>query len=76
MQICVLSGHREATIKSYLSGDQYLHISEGENDPFSRPLHHLEYTLRGVKRCEAEAGVNKRVRLPISPEILRKIKTV
>ena len=67
---------KHRTIKSYLSGVQYLHISEGENDPFTRPLHSLEYTLRGVKRCEAEAGVNKRVRLPISPEILRKMKTV
>ena len=67
---------KHRTIKSYLSGARYLHISEAENDPFTRPLHRLEYTLRGVKRCEAEAGVNKRVRLPISPEILRKMKTV
>ena len=67
---------KHRTIKSYLSGVRYLHISEGENDPFTRPLHRLECMLRGVKRCEAEAGVNKRVRLPISPEILRKMKTV
>ena len=33
----------------------------------SRPsLPRLEYTLRGVKRCEAEAGVGKRERLPIN----------
>ena len=32
--------------------------------------------LRGVKQCEAEAGLKKRERLPISPDLLRKIKSV
>lgn len=67
---------KHRTIKTYLSGIRYLHIAEGEGDPFTRPLHRLEYTLRGIKRCEAEAGVKKRERLPISPTILRRIKAV
>ena len=29
-------------------------------NPFTRPLHQLEYTLNGIKRCEAEAGVRKK----------------
>ena len=45
-------------------------------DPFVQPLHRLHYTLRGVKRCEGECGETSRERLPISPEILRKIKAV
>lgn len=67
---------KHRTIKSYLSGVRYLHIAEGEGDPFLKPLHRLEYTLRGIKRCEAEAGEKSRERLPISPTILRKIKAV
>ena len=50
---------KHKTIKCYLSGVRYLHIREGMPDPFDSRLHRLEYTLRGVKRCEAEAGVRK-----------------
>ncbi len=67
---------KHGTIKSYLSGIRFLHISEGEGDPFSKPMHRLGYTLRGIRRCEAEAGEKSRERLPISPAILRKIKGV
>jgi integrase len=67
---------KHRTIKAYLSGVRYLHIAEGEGDPFLKPMHRLEYTLRGIKRCEAEAGEKSRVRLPISPDILRKMKAV
>ena len=62
----------DQTIKSYLSGVRHLHI-EGSPDPFIQPLHRLHYTLRGVKRLEGEKGVE---RLPISPNILRRIKKV
>ncbi len=67
---------KHKTIKCYLSGVRYLHIREGMPDPFDSRLHRLEYTLRGVKRCEAEAGVRKRERLPVSPAILRRIKSI
>ena len=69
-------GLKHRTIKSYLSGVRHLHIEEGLADPFVQPLHRLHYTLRGVKRCEGERGETSRERLPISPEILRKIKAV
>ena len=58
------------TIKAYLSAVRYLHIAEGANDPFTPVLHRLQYTLRGIKRCEAEQGGKNRERLPISPDIL------
>ena len=62
------------SVKSYLSGVRHMHILEGLGDPFKQPLEQLHYALRGVKRCEGERGMDTRERLPISPEILRKIK--
>ena len=55
---------------------RHLHNAEGKGDPFARLLRCLGYTLKGIKRYEAEAGVIRRERLPISPGILRKIKAV
>ena len=37
-------------------------------------MNQLHYVIRGIKRCEAEEGDGTRVRLPISPSLLRKIK--
>ena len=37
-------------------------------------MNQLHYVIRGIKRCEAEEGGGTRVRLPISPSLLRKIK--
>ena len=59
-----------------MSAVRFLHIAEGEQDPFLPTLQRLHYILQGIKRSEAERGVEKRVRLPISPGILRKIKAV
>ena len=67
-----LNIHR--TIKSYLPGVRHMHIMEGLGDPFKQPLEQLHYVLRGVKRCEGVRGMDTRERLPISLEILRKIK--
>ncbi len=59
-----------------MAGVRHLHISEGYGDPFSAGLHRLHYVLRGVKRAEGMAGVSKRERRPITPDLLRKIKGV
>ncbi len=67
---------RHRTIKSYMAGVHHLHISEGQGDPFSAGLHRLHYVLRGVKHAEGMAGVTKRERRPITPDLLRKIKGV
>lgn len=67
---------KHRTIKCYLSAVRYLHIAEGFDDPFTPSLHRLQYTLQGIKRCEAEQGRGNRERLPISPDILRLIKAV
>lgn len=70
------AGLRHRTIKVYLSAIRFLHIAEGEGDPFQRPHHRLQYVLQGIKRTEAEKGIERRERLPISPDILRKLKMV
>ena len=35
---------------------------------------HLEYTMRGIKRVQAQNPVEGRVRLPITPDIMRKMR--
>lgn len=69
-------GLKHRTIKAYLSAIRYLHIEENGCDPFTSPLLRLQYILRGVRRTEAEGGGQKRERLPITPDILRKMKEV
>ena len=69
-------GLKHGSIKVYLSAVRFLHIAEGAGDPFHPTLHRLQYTLRGVKRCEAQGGSSRRERLPVTPSILRKVKAV
>ena len=69
-------GLTHKTIKVYLAGVRFLHIAESQPDPFASVLHRLEYTLRGIKRCEAAKCQGKRERLPMSPLLLRKMKAV
>ncbi len=69
-------GLKYRTMKVYLSAVRYLHIMEGAADPFQKPLCRLQYTLQGVKRTEACSGTTARTRLPIGPEILRRMRAV
>ena len=70
------SGLKHRTIKSYLSAIRFLHISEGLSDPFRAPLSRLHYVLRGVRRIESEKNTPCRECLPISPQLLLRIKSV
>ena len=70
------AGLKHRTIKVYLSGVRFLHIVEGFHDPFKPVLLRLEYTLRGVKKSEAEKSGGSREHLPISPHLLNQIKVV
>jgi hypothetical protein len=68
---------KHATIKVYLSAVRNLQISYGLDDPFAgTALPQLDLVMRGIKRAEAEKGVSKRERLPISPLILNQLKQV
>ncbi len=72
----VKEGLRLRTIKVYLSAVRFWHIAEGREDPFQSRMERLQYMLQGVKREEASRGCSPRVRLPITPAILRKLKAV
>lgn len=70
-------GLKHRTIKTYLSGVRFLQIRSGYPD-FFRGTHtpRLDYTLRGVKRVEAEQGGSQDRRLPITPSLLRRMRGV
>lgn len=60
-----------ATIRSYLSGIRHFHITHGHGDPLIGRLR-LDLVLKGVRRDLAKQA---RTRLPITPLILRAIRT-
>jgi len=41
---------KHKTIKVYLSGVRFLHISEGFSDPFQQPMNQLHHVLWGTSR--------------------------
>ena len=69
-------GLQHSSIKGYLLAICRLQIVKGLGDPFvvSWPL--LEYTLQGIKLCQAKHRENRSKKcLPITtPDILRKLK--
>ena len=67
---------KHRTIKAYLSGIRFFQIKDGLGDPFQHkamPL--LEYVMTGIKREQARGGEPPRLRLPITPDVLRILKT-
>ena len=61
------------TVKNYLAAVRYTQISLGLGDPEMSKMPQLEYVVKGLKRSSAGP---KRTRLPITPEILRRLKGV
>lgn len=64
------------TIKCYLSAIRHLHIDRGLGDPGISKMARLEQVLRGVKSVQAKRNIKEKPRLPISLDILRKLRTV
>ena len=64
------------TIKCYLSAVRHLHIAEGMRDPNISKMARLEQVLRGIKAVQARGKVKVRPRLPISIDILSKLRGV
>ena len=62
------------TVKSYLAAVRHAQIAIGLGDPQIGAMPRLEYVLKGLKK--KVAGKDRRVRLPITPGILRKLKRV
>jgi len=63
-----------ATIKVYLAAVRHMHVSTGFHDFFNSQLTpRLQLVLRGIKKCQALTHL-QRVRLPITLQIMYKIK--
>ena len=77
MMLFIGSLHSEGlvpgTAKSYLAPERYVQISRGMGDPGFGKMPQLEYIMKGKKRRAPKAV---RRRLPITPEILRKLREV
>ena len=61
------------TVKSYLAAVRYAQIALGLGDPRVESMPRLEYVIRGVKKSATKKAV---ARLPITPHILRNLKSV
>ena len=64
-----------SSLKGYLSAIRNLQISYNYPDPNISRIPKLEQVLRGIKRQNATANT-KRERLPITPDILIKLRAV
>ena len=61
-----------STIRTYLAGVRHLHVTNGQGNPLSGTLR-LELVLKGIHRIKPN---QKQVRLPVTPNILSRIKGV
>ena len=64
------------TIKSYLSATRHLQIAMSLPDPRMGEMARLEQVIKGAKREYAKRNPETRVRLPITPDILLKLRSV
>lgn len=62
------------TIKSYLAAIRHLHIAEGAGDPGMSNMPRLEQVVKGVKATQVKEGKKVKARLPITPELLLRMK--
>ena len=67
-------GVSHASIKCYLSAVRHLQIAQGFADPHMSDMPKLEQVVKGVKSFQARNRPGHRVRLPITPDILLKIR--
>ena len=63
------------SIKCYLSGVRHLHVSLGYPEPnLGQSMPTLQQAMRGVRSVQSKRGRGQRVRLPITPELLHRIR--
>ena len=66
---------KHRTIKAYLSALRFAQVHQGLGDPFRQsPMPLLEYVLAGIKRSQAKAYTPPKPRLPITPDILARLR--
>ena len=63
------------TIKSYLAAIRHLHIAEGYGDPHIHTMTRLKQVLKVIKMVQSK-GPKRMERLPITPNLLAKLKEV
>ena len=68
-------GLKHSTIKAYLSGIRFAQIHLSLGNPFSNgAMPRFEYVLTGIKRVEARTRAPQKPRLPITVEIMARLK--
>lgn len=79
-QLCAFVAHlageglQHSSVKGHLSAIRHLQILGGMGDPFVALWPLLEYTLRGLKLRRAKCkSMRAKIRLPITPNILRQL---
>ena len=63
-------------IKSYLAAVRHLHIAEGFGDPLICDMARLEQVLKGVKSVQSKEQLRRTARLPVTPELLAKLRGI
>ena len=80
MQICGTpnrEGLKHRTIKAYLSSIRCVQIHNGMGNPFiSGSMPRPEYVLGRIKRMDASLGRQTCTTLPITPDILMKLRDI
>ena len=65
-----------STIKVYLAAVRHLHIENHMPDPHMGDMARLEQVIKGVKRDQVCKLPNQRIRLPITGDLMRKMKAI
>lgn len=65
-----------STIKVYLSAVRHLHIENHMPDPHMGGMARLEQVVKGVKRDQARKLPSQRIRLPITADLMQKMKSI
>ena len=63
------------SIRIYLAGVRHAQIERGGQDPQWGSMPRLGQVHRGVRRCRAEEGFKDRMRHPMSPDMLLKLRS-
>ena len=69
-------GLAPATIKVYLSAVRHLHLAMNYADPNIGEMARLEQVIKGAKREYVKRNPDKRERLPITPDLLCRMKDI
>ena len=70
------SGLSHQTIKCYLSAIRHLQIELGGGDPHISTMPVLEHVLRGIKKEHSKKSPMSKTRLPMTPNILLKLRAI